>query len=95
MMETVSFIGASITRPAKKSVARHAYIINTSVESVNAAGVLCLFFCVWWHFSFDGVGTVTAGNASSLNDGASALVLMTAQAAKRLNAKPLARIVGK
>ena len=38
-------------------------------------------------------GTVTAGNASTLNDGASALILTTADAAKRLNAKPLARIV--
>nr|XP_012553143.2 acetoacetyl-CoA thiolase isoform X1 [Bombyx mori] len=39
-------------------------------------------------------GTVTAGNASTLNDGAAALVLMTADAAKRLNVKPIARIVG-
>lgn len=38
-------------------------------------------------------GTVTAGNASTLNDGASALILTTSDAAKRLNAKPLARIV--
>ncbi|KAM5246606.1 acetyl-CoA acetyltransferase, mitochondrial isoform 2-T2 [Ctenodactylus gundi] len=37
-------------------------------------------------------GTVTAANASTLNDGAAAVVLMTAGAAKRLNAKPLARI---
>ncbi|XP_041979798.1 acetyl-CoA acetyltransferase, mitochondrial isoform X3 [Aricia agestis] len=39
-------------------------------------------------------GTVTAGNASTLNDGAAALLLMTAEAAKRLNVKPLARVVG-
>ncbi|KAJ8723241.1 hypothetical protein PYW08_003153 [Mythimna loreyi] len=39
-------------------------------------------------------GTVTAGNASTLNDGASAMVLMTAEAAQRLNVKPLARVVG-
>ncbi|KAH0625141.1 hypothetical protein JD844_033288 [Phrynosoma platyrhinos] len=38
-------------------------------------------------------GTVTAANASTLNDGAAALVLMTSEAAKRLNVKPLARIV--
>uniref|UniRef100_A0A8D0ZHZ6 Acetyl-CoA acetyltransferase, mitochondrial n=1 Tax=Sus scrofa TaxID=9823 RepID=A0A8D0ZHZ6_PIG len=37
-------------------------------------------------------GTVTAANASTLNDGAAAVVLMTADAAKRLNVKPLARI---
>jgi acetyl-CoA C-acetyltransferase len=38
-------------------------------------------------------GTVTAGNASTLNDGASALVLMTADVAAKLNVKPLARVV--
>ncbi|GCB70198.1 acetyl-CoA acetyltransferase, mitochondrial [Scyliorhinus torazame] len=38
-------------------------------------------------------GTITAANASTLNDGAAALVLMTAEAAKRLNVTPLARIV--
>lgn len=37
---------------------------------------------------------MTAANASTLNDGAAALVLMTADAAKRLNVTPLARIVG-
>lgn len=40
------------------------------------------------------LGTVTAANASTLNDGAAALVLMTTEAAKRLKVKPLARIVG-
>ncbi|GAB0099599.1 acetyl-CoA acetyltransferase, mitochondrial [Sergentomyia squamirostris] len=43
-------------------------------------------------FQKDG-GTVTAGNASTLNDGGSALVLMTAEAAARFKCKPLARIV--
>ena len=37
-------------------------------------------------------GTVTAANASTLNDGAAAVVLMTTDAAKRLGVKPLARI---
>ncbi|OBS57240.1 hypothetical protein A6R68_11636 [Neotoma lepida] len=37
-------------------------------------------------------GTVTAANASTLNDGAAAVVLMTADAAQRLSVKPLARI---
>jgi acetyl-CoA acetyltransferases len=36
-------------------------------------------------------GTVTAGNASSLNDGAAALVLMSAERARSLGLKPLAR----
>jgi 3-oxoadipyl-CoA thiolase len=38
-------------------------------------------------------GSVTAGNASSLNDGAAALLLMSARKAKELELKPLARIV--
>ncbi|XP_076444704.1 acetyl-CoA acetyltransferase, mitochondrial-like [Babylonia areolata] len=39
-------------------------------------------------------GTVTAANASTLNDGAAALVLMTARKASQLGVKPLARIMG-
>ncbi len=38
-------------------------------------------------------GTVTAGNASGLNDGAAALTLMTFKTAKDKNLKPLAKIV--
>jgi len=38
-------------------------------------------------------GTVTAGNASGVNDGAAALVLMAAQKAEELGIKPLARIL--
>ncbi|MFO0995794.1 MAG: acetyl-CoA C-acetyltransferase [Alphaproteobacteria bacterium] len=38
-------------------------------------------------------GTVTAGNASGINDGAAAVVLMTAEEAKRRGIEPLARIV--
>ncbi len=39
-------------------------------------------------------GTVTAGNASGINDAAAAVVLMDAQAAQARGAKPLARLVG-
>jgi acetyl-CoA C-acetyltransferase len=38
-------------------------------------------------------GSVTAGNASGINDAGAAVVLMDAQAAKRQNIKPLARLV--
>ena len=41
---------------------------------------------------FEG-GTVTAGNASGVNDGASALLLMSAEKAKELGIQPLARYV--
>ena len=43
--------------------------------------------------AFDKAGTVTAGNASGINDGAAALVLMSAAEAKKRGIKPLARIV--
>ena len=38
-------------------------------------------------------GTVTAGNAPGVNDGAAALVVASSEAAKRLGARPMARIV--
>jgi acetyl-CoA C-acetyltransferase len=43
--------------------------------------------------SFRDAGTVTAGNASMLSDGAAAVVVASAPAAAKLDAKPLARIV--
>jgi acetyl-CoA C-acetyltransferase len=43
--------------------------------------------------AFQKDGTVTAGNASSINDGAAAVVLMSADEAKKRGAKVLARLV--
>ena len=43
--------------------------------------------------AFRAEGTVTAGNSSGLNDGACALVLMSAEAAAELGARPMARWV--
>ena len=42
---------------------------------------------------FNKEGTVTAANASTLNDGASALILMSKEKADELNIKPIAKIV--
>ncbi len=42
--------------------------------------------------AFDKEGSVTAGNASGLNDGAAAVLLMTEEEASRRNIQPLARI---
>lgn len=42
---------------------------------------------------FDKEGTVTAANASTLNDGASAVVMMSKEKAEELGLKPIARIV--
>lgn len=43
--------------------------------------------------AFSKDGTVTAANASTINDGAAAMILASGEAVKRLNLKPLARIV--
>jgi acetyl-CoA C-acetyltransferase len=43
--------------------------------------------------AFDKEGTVTAANASGINDGAAAVLLMTEEEAKKRGIKPLARIV--
>jgi acetyl-CoA C-acetyltransferase len=43
--------------------------------------------------AFDKEGTITAANASTLNDGASALVLASKEAVEKYNLKPLAKIV--
>jgi acetyl-CoA C-acetyltransferase len=44
--------------------------------------------------AFDAEGTITAGNASSIDDGAAAVVLATESAVKRHGLEPLARVVG-
>ena len=59
------------------------YVLDTSMETL--AGLKP---------AFRQGGTVTAGNASGLNDGAAALLLMSAAQAERLGLKPLARWVG-
>ena len=44
--------------------------------------------------AFDKDGSVTAGNASGLNDGAAAVLMMSAARAKELGLQPIARIAG-
>lgn len=44
--------------------------------------------------AFRADGVVTAGNASGINDGAAALVLTSAESAKKREAKPLGRLLG-
>lgn len=43
--------------------------------------------------AFKNGGSITAANSSNLNDGASALILMSAEKAKELGIKPLAKII--
>jgi acetyl-CoA C-acetyltransferase len=45
-------------------------------------------------FTKDGKGTVTAGNASGINDAAAAVILMSAEKAKELGLEPIAKIKG-
>ena len=59
-----------------------SYVLDTSLEQLAALKP-----------AFRRDGTVTAGNASGLNDGAAALVLMTAARAEALGVRPLARWV--
>ena len=56
---------------------------DVSVEAESLAGL---------RPAFSKDGTVTAGNASGLNDGAAAVVMMSAKKASELGLKPLARI---
>jgi len=44
--------------------------------------------------AFEKEGSVTAGNAPGLNDGASAVIVMSGDAVKRMGAKPMARVNG-
>ncbi len=55
-------------------------------RKTNAAGLAGL------RPAFDKAGSVTAGNASGINDGAAAVMVMTAKKAAALGLKPLARI---
>jgi len=55
-------------------------------EGVTAEGLAKL------RAAFDKEGTVTAGNASGINDGAAAVVLMSAEEAEKRGVAPLARI---
>lgn len=43
--------------------------------------------------AFDAQGTVTAGNSSTINDGSAAVLVASAEAVKKHNLKPIARIV--
>lgn len=44
--------------------------------------------------SFDANGTITAANASNINDGAAAILLASKEAVEKYNLKPLAKIIG-
>src|SRR5258706_2773127 len=77
-----------VTVPQKKG----ASIVIDRDESVRADTSMETLGALRPAFKKD--GSVTAGNAPPVNDGAAALVVMSAERAAHLNVKPLARIVG-
>jgi len=77
---------ASVTIPQKKGdplVFKSDEYINKKTNAEALAGL---------RPAFDKAGSVTAGNASGINDGAAAVMVMTAQTAASLGLTPLARI---
>lgn len=76
--------------PVEVQVKRQTVLFDTD-ENVRAN--LDLAQLGRMHAAFQKGGTVTAGNASSLNDGAAAVVLANASAIQQHNLQPLARLV--
>ena len=78
---------APVTIPTRRGdprvVSSDEHPRDTSLEKLSALRAL-----------FRTNGTVTAGNASGINDGAAALLLASPQAASKHGLKPIARIVG-
>ena len=72
---------------------RKGVVLFQEDEHVRASTTLETLAGMKPAFKKDG-GTVTAGNASGINDGASAVVLATGERVASLGLKPLARLVG-
>jgi acetyl-CoA C-acetyltransferase len=77
-----------VTIPQKKG----APVVIDRDESIRADATVESLAALRPAFKKD--GTVTAGNAPPVNDGASALVVMSAARAEKLSLNPMARIVG-
>ena len=76
-----------------KIASRKRVIEFDTDEHVKADTTLEVLSAMKPAFKRDG-GSVTAGNASGINDGAAAVVLASGEAVKAQNLKPLARLVG-
>ena len=75
-------VPVSIPRADKPLAADEGVRAETTVQSLGALKPV-----------FDKEGSVTAGNASTLSDGAAAVVVASGNAVKRHNLKPMARVV--
>ena len=79
-------------------------VVKVMIEKMNGKPVACAIDEEFSKVNFEKIpllkpafsptGTVTAANASTLNDGAAALLLVSGKKLKELGLKPLARIVG-
>jgi acetyl-CoA C-acetyltransferase len=78
---------------AVEIASRKGTVLFDTDEHVRAATTLEVLAGMKPAFQKDG-GSVTAGNASGLNDGAAAVVLVAGDRLAALNARPLARLVG-
>src|SRR6516164_9431257 len=76
--------------PVKIATRREEVVVDTDEHPKHGTTVEVL---AKLRPAFDKSGTVTAGNASGINDGAAAVVLMAAADAEKRGLKPLARIV--
>ena len=76
--------------PVKIATRRGETVVDTDEHPMHGTTVEVL---AKLRPAFDKNGTVTAGNASGINDGAAAVVLMTAAEAEKRGLRPLARIV--
>ena len=80
-----------VTIPAEKKIPAHTVEMDEGPRRGLLREKLATLKPV---FRTDGLGTVTAGNSSGRNDGASAILLMSETAAARQGLKPLARVLG-
>ncbi|MDQ2141149.1 acetyl-CoA C-acyltransferase family protein [Alcaligenaceae bacterium B3P038] len=76
-----------------RSATRPGEVVFDTDEHVKAGTTLEILSAMRPAFKRDG-GTVTAGNASGINDGAAALVLASGAAVKAQNLAPIGRLVG-
>ena len=79
--------------PVSIAVPKKDPIVITRDEELDNSRITGLDSLAKLRAVFSKEGTITAGNASKINDGASALVLMSKEKAEELGIKPIARIV--
>lgn len=75
-------IEVKVGKEETQQFAKDEYPRSTSIEKLSQLRP-----------AFDKAGTVTAGNASGINDGAAVVIVASSDACKKYNLKPLARIV--